>query len=194
MRARSPQLGAIWAQSLDRVIGDGHGMPWYLPEDLKHFKETTLGHPVIMGRRTWESLPFRPLPSRPNHVVSSREPGAWSDGAYVSPDLPDIATDAWIMGGAQLYEATLDEVSVIELTLIDGYLASALGHRAVRAPRIEAADFELVSDSGWLTSERGHLILPAVESEQAPGDQAVSDPSAAPGLRYKFQRYARRPE
>lgn len=112
-------LGAIWAQSLDGVIGDGTGMPWHLPEDLKHFKETTLGNPVIMGRRTWESLPFSPLPSRANIIISSREAGDWSKGAYVYRDLPDLDTDAWIIGGAQLYEATLDEVDIIERTLID---------------------------------------------------------------------------
>ena len=50
-------LGAIWAQSLDGIIGDGEQMPWHVPEDLAHFKEVTLGSPVIMGRRTWESLP-----------------------------------------------------------------------------------------------------------------------------------------
>ena len=77
-------LGAIWAQCLDGVIGDGAGMPWHLPEDLKHFKAVTMGHPIIMGRRTWEALPKRPLPGRPNHVVSSREAGTWSNGAFVS--------------------------------------------------------------------------------------------------------------
>mgnify|MGYP002717989031 CR=1 FL=1 len=92
-------LGAIWAQSLDGVIGDGEGMPWHLPEDLRHFKDVTLGHPIIMGRNTWQSLPKRPLPGRANHVLSSREPGEWSDGAYVSPDLPDLEADAWIIGG-----------------------------------------------------------------------------------------------
>ena len=49
-------LGAIWAQSLDGIIGDGEQMPWHVPEDLKHFKDVTMGAPVIMGRKTWESL------------------------------------------------------------------------------------------------------------------------------------------
>ncbi|QPK83795.1 dihydrofolate reductase [Corynebacterium qintianiae] len=147
-------IGAIWAQSLDGVIGDGAGMPWHLPEDLKHFKDITLGHPVIMGRRTWEALPKRPLPGRPNHILSSREAGAWSDGAFVSRDLPDIQTDAWIIGGAQIFEATLDEVDVIELTLIDASYADVLGPEAVIAPRIPG-DFELVSQSEWLTSTTG---------------------------------------
>lgn len=85
-------LGAIWAQSLDGIIGDGAGMPWHLPEDLKHFKETTLGSPIIMGRRTWESLPVKPLPGRKNIVLSSREDDEWSDGASVCRDIPDLET------------------------------------------------------------------------------------------------------
>ncbi|SDL59340.1 dihydrofolate reductase [Corynebacterium mycetoides] len=157
-------LGAIWAQSLDRVIGDGDGMPWHLPEDLKHFKDITLGHPIIMGRRTWEALPKRPLPGRPNHILSSKPSGAWSDGAFVSRDLPDLETDAWIIGGAQLYESTLDEVDVIERTLIDATFDASLGPSAVKAPRIPD-DFELQSETEWLTSSTG--------------------------LRYRFQRFER---
>lgn len=156
-------LGAIWAQSADGVIGDGAGMPWHLPEDLKHFKATTLGQPIIMGRRTWESLPVKPLPGRVNHVLSSRAPGAWSRGAYVSPDIPDLQTDAWIIGGAQLYEATIDEVDVIERTLID-VLPDIPTAQAVYAPRIDG-EFELVRDGDWKTSTSG--------------------------LRFKFQRFER---
>ena len=156
-------LGAIWAQSIDGVIGDGESMPWHLPEDLRHFKDTTMGCPIIMGRRTWEALPKRPLPGRTNHVLSSRQPGTWSNGAYVSTDLPDLETDAWIIGGGQLYEATLDEVDVIERTLIDVHVLPI--DTPVFAPRF-GDEFELVRDGDWLTSENG--------------------------LRYKFQRLERR--
>lgn len=159
-------LGAIWAQSLDGVIGDGKGMPWHLPEDLKHFKEKTYGYPVIMGRGTWEALPKKPLPGRANHVLSSRDPGKWSDGAYVSRDIPDLESDAWIIGGAQIYEATIDEVDIIERTLIDVSLADQLGSKAVFAPRIDR-DFELVEDGAWQTSTSNVL-------------------------RYKFQRFERK--
>ena len=154
-------LGAIWAQSLDGVIGDGKGMPWHLPEDLKHFKQLTLGHPVIMGRATWESLPFKPLPGRANYVISSREAGAWSNGAYVARDIPDLETDAWILGGAQIYEATIDEVDVVERTLID--IAPAV-ETPVFAPKLDD-DFRLLTESTWQTSTSG--------------------------LRYKFQRFER---
>ena len=143
------------------LIGANGTMPWHLPEDLKRFKEITYGHPIIMGRRTWESLPTRPLPGRANHVLSSRQPGTWSRGAYVSRDIPDLETDAWIIGGAQVYEATIDEVDVIERTLID---ATFDVPTPVHAPRIDDA-FELVSESGWRTSTSG--------------------------LRYTFQRFER---
>lgn len=93
-------IGVIWAQSLGGIIGDGAGMPWRLPVDLKHFKETTLGSPVITGRRTWESLPVTPLPGRANIIISSREAGPWPNGAYVYRDLPDFEENAWIIGGA----------------------------------------------------------------------------------------------
>lgn len=65
-------LGAIWAQTCDGIIGRNGTMPWHVPEDLKHFQRTTAGKPVIMGRRTWESLPdtYKPLPGRVNIIVS----------------------------------------------------------------------------------------------------------------------------
>jgi dihydrofolate reductase len=66
------KLGLVYAQSRNGVIGHGGSLPWHLPEDLAHFKRTTLGAPVIMGRKTWESLPprFRPLPGRRNIVIT----------------------------------------------------------------------------------------------------------------------------
>lgn len=174
-------IGAIWAQSLDGVIGDGTTMPWHLPEDLRHFKETTLGYPVVMGRRTWQSLPNTPLPGRENFVVSSREPGKWSDGAFVVNDLPDITGDAWIIGGPQLWESVMDELDVIELTLIDANLASHYGPKAVIAPPVPEHLFALMDDSGWLTSEKGRLTAPCVSPDEN------QEP-----LQYRFLRYERK--
>src|SRR6218665_968736 len=70
--AGSVRIGLIWAEAHNGVIGAGGGLPWHVPEDLAHFKEVTLGHPVLMGRKTWDSLPerFRPLPGRVNLVLS----------------------------------------------------------------------------------------------------------------------------
>lgn len=162
---------AIWAQSRDGVIGNGTDMPWHLPEDLKHFKDTTLGSPVIMGRHTWESIPerFRPLPGRENFVLSSRAPGAWSQGAQVVTTPPLI--DAWIMGGGHVYATTLPQVSLVVVTEIDVELADLEG--AVFAPSLDG--FTLVSQSEWHTSEAGYLL---------------EDPHQTP-LKYRFLTYER---
>ena len=84
------RLGAIWAQTDAGIIGRNGDMPWYAPEDLAHFKKVTLGAPVIMGRRTWESFPprFRPLPGRTNIVISRSVTEAKErDGALWVPSL-----------------------------------------------------------------------------------------------------------
>ncbi|MDO4762044.1 MAG: dihydrofolate reductase [Corynebacterium sp.] len=142
-------LKAIWAQNRAGVIGDGEDMPWHVPEDLAHFKKVTLGEPVIMGRRTWESLPLKPLPGRENFVLSSRAPGAWSQGATVIDSVPKAG---WIIGGGQVYAATLGQVSRIERTLID--VDTDLGSRAVYAPEIPD-NFVLESESEWMVSTSG---------------------------------------
>lgn len=172
-------LGAIWAQSRDGVIGDGTRMPWHVPEDLAHFKEITYGAPVVMGRRTWESLPekFRPLPGRENFVISSREPGEWSAGATVMPSPLDVGSGAgaWVMGGARLYHEAVEHADVLEVTVMDCEVADLLGDDAVRAPAIPDA-FEVSSDTGWLESGAGRLTV----------GPATDNP-----LRYRFIRYSR---
>jgi dihydrofolate reductase len=72
-------VGLVWAQTPDGVIGKDGDMPWHLPEDLKHFNRLTMGHPVVMGRKTWLSFPdkFRPLPGRTNIVITRQK--SWAD-------------------------------------------------------------------------------------------------------------------
>jgi len=104
------KLKMILARAANGVIGMGNRMPWHLPEDLAHFRRTTLGAPVIMGRKTWDSLPprFRPLPGRIN-VVVTRQPHWQADGARVAHSLQQAvalcaaAEVAWVIGGAELY-------------------------------------------------------------------------------------------
>jgi dihydrofolate reductase len=130
------QVKLIWAQARDAqgrpVIGHDGQMPWHLPEDLAHFKRTTLGHPVIMGRKTWDSLPpkFRPLPGRLNVVLSSaaktRE-DLKKMGAQLSPNLSDAlsiceqtgASEVWVIGGAQIYAQALPLAQQLVVTQID---------------------------------------------------------------------------
>ena len=85
------RLGLVWAQARGGVIGKDGGMPWHVPEDLAHFKAVTSGHPVIMGRRTWESFParFRPLPGRRNIVVTGSP--SWAEPGAVRAESLDAA-------------------------------------------------------------------------------------------------------
>src|SRR5665647_2840073 len=108
------KLHLIFARAANGVIGVNGKLPWHLPEDMVHFKRTTLGSPVIMGRKTWDSLPpkFRPLPGRLNIVVT-RQPDWHSVGALAAHSLPDAMrrcppdSDAWVIGGAELYKQAL---------------------------------------------------------------------------------------
>lgn len=113
-------IGLVWAQSANGVIGRDGTLPWHLPEDMKHFRALTAGATVLMGRRTWESLPprFRPLPGRRN-LVLSRTP---QEGAETYPDLPRalaaVSGDVWVTGGVAVYRAALpfaDRIVVTEI-------------------------------------------------------------------------------
>lgn len=112
-------VGLIWAQSTSGVIGRDGGIPWQLPEDLARFKAITLGHTVVMGRRTWESLPprVRPLPGRRN-VVLSRAPGYRADGAEVVDCLDVALADrpVWVAGGAEVYHLAMPTATRCEVT------------------------------------------------------------------------------
>ncbi|MDR0997091.1 MAG: dihydrofolate reductase [Zoogloeaceae bacterium] len=118
-------LTLIAALAHNRVIGQHNALPWHLPEDLAHFKALTLGHPVLMGRKTWDSLPakFRPLPGRKNVVVSAR-PDFVAPGAQVASSLPEalalLADEAqvFVIGGQSLYAQALPLADALELTEI----------------------------------------------------------------------------
>ena len=122
-------LCLIAACAHDRVIGLNNSMPWHLPQDLRHFKALTLGKPIIMGRKTWDSL-GRPLPGRLNLVVS-RQPGLQLEGAEVFTGLEAAISraDEWareqgvdeimLIGGGQLYAQALPQADRIYLTRID---------------------------------------------------------------------------
>ena len=114
-------VGLIWAQSPSGVIGRAGGIPWRLPEDQARFKELTLGHTVVMGRLTWESLPskVRPLPGRKN-VVVTRQAGYMAEGATVVGGLAAALTDdeTWVIGGAEIYAQAMPLAQRLEITQI----------------------------------------------------------------------------
>ncbi|GIG61715.1 dihydrofolate reductase [Longispora fulva] len=136
-------LGLIWAQAANGVIGLDGALPWHLPEDMAHFRTLTAGATMIMGRKTWDSLParFRPLPGRRN-LVLTRQTGWRAEGAEVFASLAEAlaaaaGADVWVMGGAAVYAEALplaDRVVVTELAeAFDGDVSAPEVHRPVLA-------------------------------------------------------------
>ncbi|RZS67643.1 dihydrofolate reductase [Agromyces ramosus] len=167
--AARPRLGLIWAESAG-VIGRDGGMPWHVPEDLTHFKAVTLGAPVVMGRRTWESLPsrFRPLPGRTNIVVTHHDD--WTAAGAVRAASVDEALALaaagdppwiWVIGGADLFGQVLptaDRLEVTELRTPGGGGAVVPEPGDTPAPPIDPAGWRLAHvdpPSGWLPSRSG---------------------------------------
>lgn len=118
----------IAAVAKNRVIGINNQLPWHLPEDLKHFRELTRGCAVIMGRKTWESLPeaFRPLPGRRNIVLTRQQglaAGSQFQGAELAPSLADAlellgenSATVFVIGGADIYQQAIERADRLEIT------------------------------------------------------------------------------
>lgn len=120
-----PRIHMIFARAANGVIGRDNTIPWRLPEDMAHFKRLTNGWPVIMGRKTWDSLPvkFRPLPGRAN-IVITRQAGWQEAGAETAASLAEAlalcaaSEEVWIIGGAQIYAQAMPLAERIEVTEI----------------------------------------------------------------------------
>lgn len=125
-----PEIVLIYARAADGTIGKDGTMPWHLPADLQHFKRLTMGHPMIMGRRTYDSFPA-PLPGR-RHIVLTRDPD-WSapqaevvrsrDEALALASQGNPGGTVMVVGGAQVYRLFMDLATRIELTEIHGSYA-----------------------------------------------------------------------
>ena len=162
-------INMIWAEARDKsgragAIGLKGGMPWRLPEDLKHFKELTVSHPVIMGRRTWESLDpkFRPLPNRDNIVVS-RDPEYRAFGAPMVDSVEDALdlahqeaipdegldrSESLIIGGAQMYREALPYANKAYVTFVDAEV-DADAYAPDLAALVEAGEWSLAEETAW---------------------------------------------
>ncbi|MBV7541677.1 dihydrofolate reductase [Acidovorax sp. sic0104] len=118
-------LHLIYARAANGIIGKDNALPWHLPEDMAHFKQLTQGCPVVMGRKTWDSLPprFRPLPGRTN-IVITRQADWQAEGARRAGSLPealaqcDAGQTVWVIGGAQIYADALPLADRLEVTEI----------------------------------------------------------------------------
>jgi dihydrofolate reductase len=174
--ARSGVLGLVWAQARGGVIGADGRLPWHLPEDLRLFRELTTGSTVVMGRRTWESLPerFRPLPGRRNVVLTTDDSWA-ADGAERAGDVAQLlargdAGDVWVIGGGRVYAAFLPHADRVVVTDVDTAVegdtwAPALGPGWARVSRSPG--------TGWATSTTG-LRYAVSEYARAVADADVS--------------------
>ncbi|MCI1858664.1 MAG: dihydrofolate reductase [Sporolactobacillus sp.] len=121
-------ISLMVAMDRNRLIGAGNRLPWHLPDDLRHFKRVTMGHPIVMGRRTFESI-GRPLPGRKN-IVLSRRPDYQPVGAAVIHSPAELLAsgltatgESFVIGGAQVFAAFLPHADRIYLTCIDAVFA-----------------------------------------------------------------------
>jgi len=118
------RLNLIVARARNGVIGAGGTIPWRVPGEMAYFKQVTLGHPIVMGRKTWESLPRRPLPGRRNLVVT-RDRNYIAEGAEVVASLEEAlarcadAQDVFVIGGAELFALALPRITRAFVTEID---------------------------------------------------------------------------
>lgn len=167
--AALPRLVLVAALGRGREIGRDNALLWHLPEDMAHFKALTQGQTVLMGRKTWDSLPerFRPLPGRRN-IVLSRQPGLMLNGAEVFTDLQTALQacaglpQVCVIGGAQIYAEALAHADVLELTEVDRDFAEA---------------------DSWFPA------WPATEFDETQRESHQSDKN---GWRFDFVRYERR--
>lgn len=174
-------VGLIWAQAHDGVIGLDGIMPWHVPEDLAHFKAVTLGGAVVMGRKTWDSIPerFRPFAGRENIVVT-RQLGWAADGAHTASSLADGVAQAahltpgervWVIGGSEIFA----------LALAQSGTASDRGRFVVDL--LEVTEIDATFDGDTSAPEIG------AEWVQTAVDPASGCHTSRTGLDYRFVRY-----
>ena len=113
----------IWAQDNNGGIGKNNSLPWHISEDLINFKKITLNNPIIMGRKTWESLPINPLPNRRNIVLSSQKNNQVEcydsiESCFESLKKDNIK-DVFIIGGEMVYKSFFDYADILHITFID---------------------------------------------------------------------------
>ena len=136
----------VVAMGKNNAIGKDNKLLWHLPKDLKHFKNLTSGHPIIMGRKTYESI-GKPLPNRTNIVVSRRNDW-FEEGILIVPSIKDalkhakkISDNVFVIGGGNIYEQTIDKADRLEVTVVDAELDAD-----VRFPKINPKQWVKVSE------------------------------------------------
>lgn len=150
----TPTFTGVVAMAADRAIGIRQSIPWRLPEDMKLFKSLTMGHPILMGRKTWESL-GRPLPGRQN-IVLTRDTSFTAEGATVIHSVDELAglelmdREVMVIGGAQIYAHLLPKMQKLYVSEVQGEYAAdtwfpEFAHHFLRSTPVEQFDgFRLV--------------------------------------------------
>lgn len=153
-------ISLIAAMDKQRLIGRENGLPWHLPADFKHFKEVTLGKPVIMGRKTFESI-GRPLPGRTNIVISrsgfNAEGVISVDSIEAALESAGSAEEVMIIGGAMLYEQILPRADRMYLTMVD-----AVCDGDAWFPAFDEAEWEIISDAPHPADEKNNYAFRVV--------------------------------
>ena len=140
----SPIRGAIVAMTRENVIGLNGTIPWHHSTDLKRFKKTTMGATIVMGRLTWESLNCKALPGRRNIVVSRNPVKNVESYPSVEETLEACDSDTWIIGGGQIYKASLHWINLLDVTYVPEIITDQL---AVRFPAIDPDIWEQTSST-----------------------------------------------
>lgn len=151
-------LSLIVAMSTNRTIGINNSLPWHLPNDLKYFKQATMGKPIVMGRKTFESI-GKPLPGRRN-IVISRDPSYQAEGIDVVTSLEDAISlgediclvngqeEVMVIGGAQIYELALEKADRLYITHVD---ANVEGDAFF--PEVDWSSYSLIGEEAFAAQE-----------------------------------------
>lgn len=151
-------LSLIVAMSTNRTIGINNSLPWHLPNDLKYFKQATMGKPIVMGRKTFESI-GKPLPGRRN-IVISRDPSYLAEGVDVVTSLEDAISlgeniclvngqeEVMVIGGAQIYELALEKADRLYITHVD---ANVEGDAFF--PEVDWPSYSLIGEEAFAAQE-----------------------------------------
>ncbi|WP_457665081.1 type 3 dihydrofolate reductase [Thiolapillus sp.] len=163
----APVISIIAAMAHDRIIGRDNRLPWRLPADLQHFKQITMGKPMIMGRKTWESLPGL-LPGRP-HIVVTRNPDYLAEGAQVVHSLEEgfdtagEVAEIMIVGGANLYAQALSHARRMYLTQIDTHVEGDAWF-----PAFDTSEWRETSREGHVADEKNPYDYQFITLEKQP--------------------------
>jgi dihydrofolate reductase len=125
--------GILVAVSPEGIIGKNNSIPWHYSADLKRFKRLTIGNTVIMGRKTWESLPIKPLPNRRNIVITRSSIEEIDCFQSIDDALQTCEGDVWFIGGAGIYEEAMKKADLIDMTLVPDNIT---GKNCIYFPKI----------------------------------------------------------